>query len=127
MELAREVWGRDPSIVSTQRVEGRRFQEFFGSSMVVVLSVWRRLHLSLQIPYGGKPNHLLRALIFMKVYPKENLMCSLIHVKDPKIFRGKVKVFISAIADLETDVVSDLLLLIIFVSHVYFLSLLLLY
>ena len=43
MELAREIWGRDPSIVSAQSVAGRRFREIFGCSAVVVLSVWRRL------------------------------------------------------------------------------------
>ena len=62
----------------------------------------------------------------MKMYPKEKLRCFLDHVKDPKTFQGKVKAFISAFAHLKVDVVSDLFLLIIFVSHVYFLSLLLL-
>ena len=120
MELAREIWGRDPSIVSAQRVEGRRFREFFGCSALVALSAWRKLQLSLQIPYGGKPNHLLWALLFMKVYPKENVMCSLIHVKDPKTFRGKVKAFISAIADLQADIVSDLFfLLFLYYMHIF--------
>ena len=53
----------------------------------------------------------------MKVYPKENVICSLIHAKDPKIFRGKVKDFISAIADLEVDIGSDFFLL--FSYHMY--------
>ena len=42
----------------------------------------------------------------MKVYPKEGVMCKLINVKDPKTFRGRVKDFIEAISDLESDVVS---------------------
>ena len=54
----------------------------------------------------------------MKVYPKENVMCSLIHVKDPKTFRGKVKAFISAIADLQADIVSDLFFL-LFLYHMH--------
>ena len=43
---------------------------------------------------------------FMKVHPKEGIMCKLIDIKDPKTFRGRVKYFIKAIADLESDVVS---------------------
>ena len=42
-----------------------------------------------------------------KVYPKENMMYPIIKVKDPKTFRGRVKYFISAIADLEVDIVSN--------------------
>ena len=51
-------------------------------------------------------------------------MCTLIKVKDPKTSRGRVKDFISAIADLESDVVSNLFPLIVFLSRVYFLNLL---
>ena len=43
----------------------------------------------------------------MKVYPKENMMCPLIKVKDPKTFRGRMKDFISAITDLEADIMSN--------------------
>ena len=60
-----------------------------------------------QVQYGGEPKHLLWAPLFMKVHPKENMMCTLIKVKDPKTFRGRVKDFISAIADLEADIVSN--------------------
>ena len=87
-------------------VENRRFREFFGISVVVAKSVWRRLSSISQIPFGGEPKHMLWALLFMKVYPKEGVMCKLINVKDPKTFRGRVKDFIEAIADLESDVVS---------------------
>ena len=78
--------------------------------------MWRRLQLGLQVPYGGTRNHLLLALLFIKV-----------KIKDPKTFRGRVNYFISAISNLELDVVSDLFPLITFVSHLYFLSLLLLF
>ena len=124
MRVAMDIWERDPSIVRSKMIEDRRFREFFGCSAVVVLSVWRILQLSLQTPYDGKPNHFLWVLFFMKVYPKEGVMCTIIKVKDPKTFRGRVKYFISAIADLESDVVSNLFPLIVFVSRVYFLNLL---
>ena len=106
LRYAREIWGRDSSKERSQRVEDRRFWEFFGISVVVAKSVWRRLSSISQIPFGGEPKHMLWALLFMKVYPKEGVMCKLINVKDPKTFRGRVKDFIEAIADLESDVVS---------------------
>ena len=52
----------------------------------------------------------------MKVYPKENVMCIIIKVKKPKIFQGRVKHFLSVIADLEVDIVSNPLF---FVSYLY--------
>jgi len=107
IRIARKIWGRDPSKVRAWAVEDRRFREFFGCSAVVVRSLWRRLAMTSQVPYGGEPKHLLWTLLFMKVYPKENVMCTLIKVKDPKTFRGRVKDFISAIADLAADIVSN--------------------
>ena len=52
MRLVSEIWGRDFSIVRTQMTEDRRFRELFDFSAVVALSVWRRLQLSLQVPYS---------------------------------------------------------------------------
>ena len=106
MRCAREIWGRDSSTERAQMVEDRRFREFFGVSAMVAISVWRRLSRTSQIPFGGEPKHLLWALLFMKVYPTEGIMCKLIGIKCPKTFRGRVKDFIEAIADLESDVVS---------------------
>ena len=55
----------------------------------------------------------------MKVYPKENVMCTLIKVKDPKTFRGRVKDFISAIADLEADIVSNSFVFLSYYIYIY--------
>ena len=60
-----------------------------------------------QVPYGGEPKHLLWTLLFMKMYLKENVMCTLIKVKDPKTFRDRMEDIISAIADLEAEIVSN--------------------
>ena len=106
MRCVREILGRNSSTEGAQMVEDRRFREFFGCSAIVVILVWRRLSRTLQIPFGGEPKHLFWALLFMKVYPKEGILCKLINIKDPKKFRDRVKDFIEAIADLESDVVS---------------------
>ena len=55
----------------------------------------------------------------MKVYPKENVMCTIIKVKNQKTFRGRVKHFISAIADLEADTVSDFFLFVSYLMYIY--------
>ena len=70
MRLAREIWGQDPSKVRAWAVEDRRFREFLGCSVVVVRSLWRRLVMTSQVPYGEELKHLLWTLLFMKVYPK---------------------------------------------------------
>ena len=77
-----------PQRGGAQMVEDRRFREFFEISVVVTKSVWKRLSYISQIPFGGEPKHMLWALLFIKVYPKEIVMCRLINVKDPKTFRG---------------------------------------
>ena len=71
MRLAKEIGGRDPSIVRAWTVEERRFREFFRCSAVVVRSLWRRLTMTSQVPYGGESKHLLWTIRFMKVYPKK--------------------------------------------------------
>ena len=106
LRYAREIWGRDSSKKGSLMVEDRRFREFFGISVVVAKSVWRRLSYTSQIPFSGELKHMSWALLFMKVYPKEMVMCKLINVKDPKTFRGRVKDFIEAISDLESDIIS---------------------
>ena len=70
---------------------GCEISGFFGVSAMVAISVWRRLSRTSQIPFGGEPKHLLWALLFMEVYPKEGIVCKLINIKDPKRFRGRVK------------------------------------
>ena len=62
IRLAREIWGRDPSITRARAVEDRRFRKFFGCSAVVVLTAWRRLAMTSQVPYDGEPKQLLWAL-----------------------------------------------------------------
>ena len=107
MRLAMEIWGRHPSTVRAWTAEDRRFRESFGCAAVVVLSVWIILAIPSQVPYSEEPKHLFWTLRFMKVHPKENVMCTIIKVKDPKTFRGRENFFISPIVDLEADIVSN--------------------
>jgi hypothetical protein len=61
------------------------------------------------LPEGGRPKHLLWALHFMKVYPKQSPGCLAIGASagavDPKNHRKWVWAFIDAIANLVDTVV----------------------
>ncbi len=71
------------------------------------LVVWDKLR-----PRGGRPEHLLWALYFMKVYPKQGLGCLVIGASagaiNPKTHRKWVWAYIEAIAEL-VDVLVSLL------------------
>ncbi len=62
---------------------------------------------------GGRPEHLLWALYFLKVYPKQGPGCSTVGASndaiDPKTHRKWVWVFIEAISELVVVVVSFLI------------------
>ena len=108
LHFAREIWRRDPAKVRSKLSEDRRFREFFGCSAVVAISVWRRLEMGSQVPDGCTLKHLLWSLVFMKVYPKQQVMCTLVNVFDPKTFKSRVWGMIEAVSNLETEVVSVL-------------------
>ena len=51
--------------------------------------------------------HLLWATMFLKVYTTDTVMSRMTHVKDPKKFRHWAWIFISALSNLESRVVSS--------------------
>jgi len=90
--------------------DDRRFREFFGASVLVVMALWNLLVDTDLLPENGQIVHLLWTLYFFKVYPKQNVACSAAGgtrgAVDPKTFRKYVWPFVSAISDLEQIVVS---------------------
>ncbi len=78
--------------------------------MLVVKKTWELLKRKSLLPEGGRPKHLLWALHFMKVYPKQSPGCLAVSASagavDPKTHRKWVWVFINAIANLVDVVVS---------------------
>ena len=60
--------------------------------MLVVEKVWELLERDSLLPEGGRPKHLLWALHYMKVYPKQSPVCSA--AVDPKTYRKWVWAFI---------------------------------
>ena len=112
-ELDVLVAGRDMMNRSTKKMgaidsEVRRFREMFGVVPKVALIGWQMLTDSTLLPEGGKLEHWLWTLCFLKVYAKQGPMCVLCGGCDPKTFKYWVWNFLEAFALLEPDVVSTI-------------------
>jgi hypothetical protein len=109
--LAREIQNRASRPVRAASTETRHFREFFGAPIHVVEKVWELIKRESLLPEGGRPKHLLWALHFMKVYPKQSPGCSTVGASagavDPKTHRKWVWAFIDAVANLDDVVVSN--------------------
>jgi hypothetical protein len=109
--LARDIQNRVSRHVGAATMETRHFREFFGTSVLVVERVWDLLDRDSLLPEGGRPKHLLWALHFMKVYPKQSPGCLAVGASvgtvDPKTHRKWVWAFIDAVANLVDAVVSN--------------------
>ena len=109
MTVARDMQNRGSRRVGAKVVEDRLFEEYFGVSVTVVLVVWNLLDEHDLIPEKGEIKHLLWALVFLKVYPKQGPVCSLVGgtkgAVDPKTFRKWVWKFIFNIELLDEVVV----------------------
>lgn len=81
--------GQDP--------DARRFRSFFGVSPAVCSLVWDTIGTNL--PRGGMPEHLLWALMFLKIYSTEHVHCSFAKC-DEKTYRKWSWCFVMLIADL---------------------------
>jgi hypothetical protein len=108
--LARDIQNRASHRVGTATTEARHFHEFFGTSVLVVEKTWELLERDSLLPEGGRLKHLLWALHFMKVYPKQRPGCSTVGAStgavDPKTHCKWVWAFIDAVANLVDTVVS---------------------
>ncbi len=109
--LARDIQNRASHRVGVATMETRHFWEFFGMSMLIVKKTWELLERDSLLPEGGRPKHLLWALHFMKVYPKQSPGCLAVGAStgavDPKTHRKWVWAFIDAVANLVDMVVSN--------------------
>ena len=86
--------------------ELRRFRAFFGASPEVCSQLWDHLSPSETINRLARPKHLLWALIFLKVYASESVLCTLVSCPDEKTFRKWTRIFVDEISYLENSIVS---------------------
>jgi hypothetical protein len=109
MTIARDMQDRGSQCVRAKVVEDRLFKEYFGVSVTIVLVIWNLLNEHELIPKKGEIKHLLWALVFLKVYPKQGPVCSLVGgtkgAVDPKTFWKWVWKFIFNIELLDEVVV----------------------
>lgn len=81
----------------------------FECSAKVVLQLWNMIISNADIQGSPKIAHLLWALMFLKIYSKETVTSRLAGGVDEKTYRKWVWIFVTAIADLEVDVVRKFL------------------
>ena len=123
MKLARKIWRRDPDRARSLMKENRWFRNFFGCSSIVALTIWRKLELASLIPENVTMECLMWTLLFMQLCPKKEVMCLLIQVHDPKVYRKRIWSFIEAIADLVGQVASSFAILLFLmngISHLFY-------
>ena len=110
--LARDIQNQASRRVGAVTTETRHFREFFGTSVLVVKKTWELLERDSLPQEGGRPKHLLWALHFMKVNPKQSPGCSAVGASagavDPKTDRKWVWAFIDADTNLVDVVVSKI-------------------
>ncbi len=93
-------------------MEDHPFCEFLGTNISIMIMVWDMLTANGLGPKKSCPTHLLWALYFLKVYPKQSPGCLVVGASmgtvDPKTMRKWVWQFIKNIADLADNVVSKI-------------------
>ena len=109
--LARDIQNRASHRVGAASTEKRHFREFFGAPIHVIEIGWELIKRDSLLPEGGRPKHLLWALHFLKVYPRQSPGCSAVGASagavDPKTHQKWVWLFIDALVGLMDVVVSN--------------------
>ena len=77
-EIARDIQNRASGRVLSKETEAQLFHEFFGTSVRIVNILWEFLVRDRFRPQGGRLWHLLWALYFMKVCPKQGSGCAVV-------------------------------------------------
>ncbi len=100
------IWMEDKFCLNQRSL----IQEFFGVSVFAAILAWKLLVDNDFLPEDGTIEHMLWALYFLKVYPKQEPACAAVGgsngAVDPKTFRKYIWPFVYAIADLEQIVES---------------------
>jgi len=108
--LGKEIENRSGSSIGAPGIEDRRFREYFGCAATVALIAWNLLSEHGLLSGGAVIIHLLWALHFMKVYPKQDAGSAAAggssRAIDVKTWKKYLWPFINALADLK-DIVID--------------------
>jgi hypothetical protein len=106
----KDIQNKAGKAIGSVGTEERHFPEFFGMGPSVVSKLWIMMADHAIISPEGEIKHLLWTLHFLKAYPRQAAVCSMIGGStgaiDPKMFWKYMWPFIHSIANLETAVVS---------------------
>ena len=86
----------------SERKASLKFKAMFGASPQVCAEIWSML---VPLNNSSAPKHLLWALMLLKVYSSEMVLCSIAKTSE-KTFSKWTWIFIQAIANLSFDIVS---------------------
>ena len=91
-------------------MEDHHLHNFFGANLSIVSMVWDMLVANGLRPEKSRPKHVLWALYFLKVYPKQSPGCLVVGAStgtvDPRTMRKCMWQFIENISNLTDKVVS---------------------
>ena len=100
--IGREMLGRHH--LRREATEDARFRATFGVGAYICAVPWHLLDPYENMPQGVKPQHLLFALLFLKLYLNERTNADICGV-DKKTYQKWTWIFVDAISWLEADVV----------------------
>ena len=83
----------------------RQFRACFGAPSIVVADLWNRIRARREIAPGGKPQHLLWALVLLKAYSTSELLCLIVGWPLVKTFTKWAWYFVERISELKDDVI----------------------
>lgn len=103
VSLGQDLLNRSGKIVSSS--DGLRFRATFGTSPENCAKVWQKIDEQDSLPDGGKPKHLLWALMLLKLYCSEMVLSSMAGGVHQETFRKWAWTFVDLIAFLQYRVI----------------------
>ncbi len=87
----KDIQNKAGRAIESSGTEERHFHEFFGMGPSVVSKLWIVMADHDVLPPEGEIKHLLWSLHFLKAYPRQSAVCSMVEGStgaiDPKTFR----------------------------------------
>ncbi len=108
--VGKDIQNKTDRPIGLAGTEDCHLHEFFGTGLFVIAKLWILLADHNFIPPEGEIKHLLWTLHFLKAYPRQAAVCSMVGGStgaiDPKTFQKYMWPLICAMANLEPAVVS---------------------
>ena len=106
LRIAPKMWKRHEYKGRDSTTEETQFITFFGCPVGVSITLWALLDGHEYIPDGGRLEHMLWSLMFLKTYSKSAVLCSLARGVDKDTYMNWVWQFLESIVLLQEFVVS---------------------